>query len=332
VGIPGQGKSVTTTRIVEEFAVRGIPSIVLDLHGAFAQTRYGKGLLATKPIVANLNDGLPFSPFEADLTKLGANSASPAVNCMAVAEIFGYVCDLGPIQQDYVYRALRLSYGLDEAPESSSGPRPAGSRGLRVPSIDEVRHYLQLIADGKKADEVVARCRPLLDFGVFAPAGRATAIAGDEILRRGMILDVHDHNLGQCQVAAGAFLLRHIYKGMFQLDRAESVKLAVVVDEAHRLARDKTIPLLMKEGRKYGIAVVLASQVLADFPEEVIENSGSRIAFRTNSPNSRRTAELLSSDPKVRSTIQQRLESLNVGSAYVRTETMPEAMLVRMAR
>ena len=58
LGIPGQGKSVTTRRIIREFARQGLPSLIIDFHGDMA---------AAPPPGAQVIDaaqGLQFSPFE----------------------------------------------------------------------------------------------------------------------------------------------------------------------------------------------------------------------------------------------------------------------------
>jgi DNA phosphorothioation-dependent restriction protein DptH len=62
----------------------------------------------------------------------------------------------------------------------------------------------------------------------------------------------------------------HVYREMFRWGQADRLRLAVVLDEAHRLAKDVTLPKLMKEGRKYGISVVAASQGMADFHRDVL--------------------------------------------------------------
>jgi hypothetical protein len=328
VGIPGQGKTVTTLNIIDQLARQGVPSVVVDFHGSYAKSAYAAGSLGIRPIVATITEGLPFSPFEADLGQIGARPTSPEVNCQAVAEVFGFVCGLGPIQQDVVYEALRLAYGLEiDDTDVRATPTQPGA----LPTIATVRANIRSVSTARKCEEVLARCRPMLDFGLFSASDAAKKLSGDAIIRQGMVLDVHDSGLESCQVAAGAFLLRHIYKAMFRLQATQTVRLAIVVDEAHRLSKDKTIPLLMREGRKYGIAVILASQGIADFPDEVLENAGSRIAFRTNAPQSRRVAGLMASDAKSRSDIQATMERLGVGTALVRTEEAPGSILTRMS-
>ena len=100
----------------------------------------------------------------------------------------------------------------------------------------------------------------------------------------------------QVQRAAGAFVLRKVYREMFRWGQTRQLRLAVVLDEAHRLARDVTLPKIMKEGRKYGVAVVVASQGVEDFHPDVLGNAGTKVAFRCNYPQSRKVAGLPAGD------------------------------------
>ena len=61
VGIPGQGKSVTTRNILNQFAEQGLPSVVFDFHGDM-----GPKLKFKSNEINVAVEGLPFSPFEFD--------------------------------------------------------------------------------------------------------------------------------------------------------------------------------------------------------------------------------------------------------------------------
>lgn len=61
---------------------------------------------------------------------------------------------------------------------------------------------------------------------------------------------------------------------------ANTVRYAMVVDEAHRVAALKAIQLMLREGRSKGLAVVLATQAPADLPDIVDANAQTRICFR----------------------------------------------------
>jgi DNA helicase HerA-like ATPase len=86
----------------------------------------------------------------------------------------------------------------------------------------------------------------------------------------------------------------------------------------------------MKEGRKYGISVVAASQSMADFHRDVLGNAGIKIIFRTNYPESKNTAGFLRG--REGQDLSQQIEQLAVGCAYVSTPDNVRARKVYMHR
>jgi DNA phosphorothioation-dependent restriction protein DptH len=63
LGIPGQGRSWTITRLLSELGRQQVPALVLDFHGQFADAQ-GSFVKAIYPQVFNAAEGLPFSPFD----------------------------------------------------------------------------------------------------------------------------------------------------------------------------------------------------------------------------------------------------------------------------
>jgi DNA phosphorothioation-dependent restriction protein DptH len=143
-----------------------------------------------------------------------------------------------------------------------------------------------------------------------------------------LVIDLHKHPLEQLQIAAGAFVLRKIYKDMFRWGETDRLRLAIVLDEAHRVSRDTTLPKIMKEGRKFGVVVISASQGISDFHPDVLGNAGTKIIFRTNYPGSRKVAGFLK--PRRDDDIADRIEQLPVGNALVQTPEMRHALQIRM--
>ena len=130
------------------------------------------------------------------------------------------------------------------------------------------------------------------------------------------------------QIAAGAFVLRKLYRDMFTWGQASNLRLAIVLDEAHRLAKDVTLPELMKEGRKYGISVVVASQGWSDFHPSILCNAGTKIVFRTNYPESKKIAPYI--QPRNPQDITAQIERMTVGNAFVQTPEMQQGIIVQM--
>jgi DNA helicase HerA-like ATPase len=53
----------------------------------------------------------------------------------------------------------------------------------------------------------------------------------------------------------------------------------VIVDEAHKLAKLPSITTLLREGRKFGVGVILSSQRANDFNDDIIANASTRFIF-----------------------------------------------------
>ncbi|MFC5206100.1 ATP-binding protein [Pseudonocardia sulfidoxydans] len=307
LGIPGQGKSVTTRRILNSFADQGLPALVVDFHGDMAASPAGGAA------VLDASLGLPISPFEID------DPARYREASWELAEVIGYVCGLGEIQRNTVYEGVRAVY------EQRGFPNPASPENW--PTMDELADAVRTSEAGGRSRNTIARLRPLSDFGVFADGPHGSGFA--DLLRRGVVIDVHGL-MEQVQRAAGAFVLRKVYREMFRWGQTSQLRLAVVLDEAQRLARGVTLPKIMKEGRKYGVAVVVASQGVEDFHQDVLGNAGTKVAFRCNFPQSRKVAGFLRG--RSGQDMSAALEDLAVGQAYISTPDHGAARKVFMAR
>jgi DNA helicase HerA-like ATPase len=316
LGIPGQGKSWTLARILLTLAQQHVPALVIDFHGQFAQPS-NPFTAGAHPVVLDAALGVSFSPFEADPAP-GSGARFWKTNAFAVAEIFQYVCGLGDIQRDVVYEAVRDCYrdlGFEEGnPE-------------RLPTISDVHARLAELEQQRGIRNVLPRCRPLLEMGLFQDLAANPAQFTD-LLGRGLVVALHNLGLEALQLAAGAFILRKVYKDMFQWGESDQPRLAIVLDEAHRLAKDISLPRIMKEGRKFGMIVVVASQGLSDFHPDVVGNAGTKVVFRTNFPMSRKVAGFLRA--KKSFDLASAIEQLEVGEAYVQTPEMPSCARVRM--
>jgi DNA phosphorothioation-dependent restriction protein DptH len=308
LGIPGQGKSVTTRHILNTFAAQGLPALVLDFHGDMAAAPPGGAA------VLDAAQGLPISPFETR----GPHTRY-AEAAWELAEVIGFVCGLGEIQRNVAYEGVRELY------RRHGFGAPGGPTGL--PTMDELAAAVAAAEGTGRGRNVAARLRPLTDFGLFLPAADERGFA--DLLSLGIVVDVH-RLMEQVQLAAGAFLLRKVYREMFGWGQTRELRLAVVLDEAHRLAKDVTLPKIMKEGRKYGVAVVVASQGVDDFHRDVLSNAGTKVAFRCNFPQSRTVAGFLRG--REGQDMSRALEQLGVGQAYVSTPDQAQARKVFMTR
>ena len=317
IGIPGQGKSVAMGHLLTDLVAQRVAPLVFDFHGQFADPN---GPLVRDYGIQTLDavDGLPFNPLEVMVRN---GKLDWQTNSQAVAELFAHVAELGGIQQDGLYQAILDAYkakgfhskmGTEEIPE--------------LPTPGDLIQFIEQREANGKVKNLAARCRSLLEMDLFKPT--LTPLKLREAIRSGMVVDLHALLSEQVQLAAGAFILRKLYREMFLWGEADRIRLVLILDEAHRLAKDTTLPKLMKEGRKYGIAVVVASQGMKDFHSDVLSNAGTKVLFRINYPESRRLVKYLAPPPKKQ--LDKIVEQLPVGQAFVQTPEMRFGRQVRM--
>lgn len=307
VGSTGSGKSTTVQHVLGALARHQVPFLVLDFHGDLADSLQQGESLAVERMDATA--GLPFSPLE-PVSPPGGRAPNLKTTSYEVAEVIGFVCGLGEMQRDLVYRALADCYdatGIEE--------------GIEYPSMQRLRKRLEELEKEPGASRnVVARCRQLLDFGLFADVTDGDKFQA--MLRQPTCVVLGGLQIEQLQYAAVSFILRRIYRQMFLWGEQERVRLMVVLDEAHRVAKDPTLPRLMKEGRKFGVGVIVASQEIHDFHEAVVHNAGTKVLFRTNYPESKVLAKYVQSRGARGADFAGHLEALDVGRAFVQTQQM----------
>lgn len=78
-------------------------------------------------------------------------------------------------------------------------------------------------------------------------------------------MEIHGTQNDALQRAFATFVLHNLYQNMFRRGTQDRITHAIIFDEAHRAAKLKLIPTMVKECRKYGIAFVVASQEAKDF-------------------------------------------------------------------
>lgn len=315
LGIPGQGKSVTINSILTQLTKQGVGSIVFDFHGQFSSPTNPLNKYCNPKIWDVLNDKLPFNPFELYITEQNQNfDFYIKMQSAEIADIFEYVCELGTIQRYTLYESILSLYKN----------KLNNKDNLSIKLEDLIRKLKQREKDNN-VKNVLARTSKLLEMEFFAENLKWNILSST---REGLVLNLKSLGEGTVQNAVSAFVLRKIYKDILKWDETEKVKLAIVLDEAHRLAKDITLPLLMQEARKFGVMVVIASQNLNHFHPNVIGNAGTKIIFRTNAPSSNQATQLITMRPN--KDPRKIVENLKVGSALVQTPEMRFGEIVKM--
>lgn len=320
IGIPGQGKSVTINTLLCGLQQSGVGILALDFHNDFGDRSKSAFRRLYNPTIWNAAQGLPFSPFEADLNdEMGQDSWK--IQAWALSEIFEYVCGLGSRQKDGLYLAIKSCYEDIMKRWDNS-----------LPTISELSKQVERLEANKKIQNgVMARCRPLLEMNVFKPQSEPWNIL--QTTKPGLVINLKEIGSNTVREAISAFVLRKVYKDILKWEKSEVMKLAIVLDEAHRLAKDKTLPLIMQEARKFGVAMIVASQNINHFHDNVIGTAGTKIVFRTNDPDSKKVSRMIQVSGKTvsgKTDVKQLIENLETGKALVKTPEMNFAKKTKM--
>ena len=319
LGESGFGKTYAISCLLAELAQHRIPSIVFDYSQGFS--------LDNSPL-----EFLKFGdPEELDAGRNGVNinplqgypfdlhgSVSIA---QRVADTFKRVYSGIGIQQ----HAMLRQAVLDVLPESD-----AKERKLPPPFLN-LQHQLERYAgdpghpNRRLAASVASHISTVFLFNTFRSNGQDMQW-GQMLRSNGRVFVVKlkglEHSL---EKAVTEFLLWN-FIGYVESLGPGPLRCFVVLDEAHKLSFDNGSPAekLLREGRKFGLGLILASQQPDDFSSVAFANTATKLVFQVGDDNSSVSRQL---HRKIRnahsfSDIYEIVTKLPRGWAYVVTENM----------
>lgn len=320
IGESGSGKTYTVSRLAIELANRGVPSIVFDYGQGFTLTSEAE-MLREDSLFRTLDlgsDGISVNPFDIFSTDL----LGPLTVSQRVADTFLRVYPKLGVQQHSLLRKAVLDLFSDcgiVADDKQTWTR-------RAPSFKELEDKIREIEregsgpERRAATTVASHISTIFFFNTFRSSGLS--------LRWSDLID-NKHQLwilklngleDSVEKAVTEFLLWNLLR-FFESLGTGPLRCYIVLDEAHRLAMSEGSPVerLLREGRKFGIGVVLASQQPEDFTSVAYTNTATKLAFQLFDSNGRvvrqlrqRALEGLSDDK-----LTKAVSVLPRGSAYV---------------
>ena len=160
--------------------------------------------------------------------------------------------------------------------------------------------FLERLRAEEKPDKglvtLLNRLNELDDYGLFGAGSGAPSLLDQDRLS---LIEVHGTQNEHLQRAFATFVLYNLYQGMFRRGPQGRITHAVIFDEAHRAARLKLIPTMVKECRKYGIAFVVASQEAKDFDPSLFTAVANYLALRLSETDARLMAKSFAAADKV---------------------------------
>lgn len=302
VGTTGAGKTQLLKTIAAELSRHGVPVVVFDVHGEY------------RDLVEDLGGRLIDYKREVRINPLDPGKRKPKAVAFEVREIISNIFrGLGDIQRNMLYELIIEAYkekGFDPDKEPTGHQEP--------PDFNDLARIIENKRKERQKDQalegLIARLKPLLDFNLFS-AERGLNIS--ELLKPGItVIDLSTLDVPSSEELKSAivvFTSRKLWDHLYLLGpiKGRQLRVALILDEAHRyLFENSPIYYMLREGRKYGVSVLLASQMVKDIPDVAIANTSLKVALKLDNPRDRKKILDIFVNAKLKDLPSKRFEAL----------------------
>ncbi len=325
LGESGFGKTYTISCLLAELAQQNIVSIVFDYGQGFSrETLPSEFVVATKPLeIMASRDGIDINPLQIFPTDV----LGPVNVAQRVADTFARVYPRIGVQQHAVLRQTVLDVMTDDGID----PEDNRSWTRELPKFANVQRKLESFANtstgmpSRYAAAVASHVSTMFVYNTFRANGHK--------LSWSRMLDAEHCTFviqlkgleGSLERAVTEFLLWNLI-GYFESLGPSALQCFVVLDEAHKLSFDIGSPVekLLREGRKFGLGLILASQQPEDFSPVAFANTATKIVFQVADDRSVISRQLYRRVRNAHSfaNIYDMITKLPRGSAYMVTENV----------
>lgn len=320
VGESGSGKTYTVSRLVIELANRRVPSIIFDYGQGFTLSSNARALgeqIQIKELDLGKN-GISVNPMQIFPTDL----LGPVSVAQRIADTFLRVYPRLGVQQHSLLRKA----ALEAFQESGITVENTKSWTTTPPAFKDIE---QKILEYAKSDNAVERraastlsshISTLFFFNTFRKSG--ISLLWSDLIEHGNQLWILKLGALEESVerAVTEFLLWNLIRFVESLGPGD-LRSFVVLDEAHRLAMSDGSPVqrILREGRKFGVGLILASQQPEDFDTVAYTNTATKLAFHLFDDSGRVVKQLRrrATEGMPAEQLAKTMSSLPRGSAYV---------------
>ena len=306
VGITGSGKSYFVKTFITRASITlGASALILDWAGEYSDWVRAVG----GKVVEFGKDGINL---------LDTGGATPHSRTRQVMESLEILTDISsfPSQRRLTEEAIEKSY----LRKGFSLHKVAARK--KPPTLEDV-HRILAKKSGRNSDsaEAAHRIKNLL-FSSGKSFSEST-ISLSQLMSGLVCVDLHSLPMESLRSLAGLAILQFVKEKMRASPyeaASKSPRLFVVCDEAWKIASDgrSDVVSIVREGRKYGFSLIVASQNPTDVHRSIFANAGTVLAFRLTLSSER---DFLRSSLSYSDFFEVRSHSLTVGSALVHLET-----------
>jgi hypothetical protein len=265
-GETGSGKTQATKALLHDLLPQGIPALILDFKDDYSRGDYAAVEGFT---VHDANYGsLPFNPMVPPVDP-ESGRVNPMGHVHELANMIQRIYKLGDQQAFTLREAMKETYNIAGVGEKAFVPTD-GQEYLPFEAIRDV-----LIRED--ATSLLGRLSPIFDLGLFARGNESTSL--NDLLSTPTVIRLSQLPGDQVKNAVAEFFLMALYSFLIRREHPHRLERVLVLDEAWRLVQSPFLEPLMREGRAFGLGVVLATQFPKDLPDQIAGSTGTRLFF-----------------------------------------------------
>jgi hypothetical protein len=277
-GDPGAGKTQMIKCVIAAVADQQLPICIFDFKNDYSDDAF------TKKHGLRVHDvdrrGLPFNPLS--LLPDATGEVQPIRQVHELTEILKRIYQLGARQTSKLKDAIVSAYERHGIKVSAWQRADAVQR---VPDFNEVQ---QILVDDERNDGVLDRLSSLFDLNLFPDAGTA-ATTFEDLLRDRVVLDLHSLPNDAVKAAMSEFIIVRLHGHVIKGEQPRELRRLLVFDEAWRVKSSERLQELAREGRAFGVGIVIGTQFPGDIPENLAGNLATQLLLSNQDPDHRRT-------------------------------------------
>jgi hypothetical protein len=274
-GDAGSGKTQTIRVLIDAACKHSLSVCIFDFKADYCDPSF------VKPLGIEVVDvrmrGLPFNPLQPPPS--GPSGVQPAEHAYELAGILARVFGLGQVQAGILRDAINETYQ-----EAGISPREwVDPSGCVWPIFDQVMGKLR---DQPRAAALVTKLALFTDLGLF-PRTQISSTFADFINRR-VSLKLSDLPTDEVKSAIAEIIIIQLHGYALRGEQPRQLKRMMVFDEAHRVRSSRRLEALAREGRAFGVGVVIGTQFPGDIPETMAGNLATQLFLMNNQAQHRR--------------------------------------------
>ncbi len=292
IGESGSGKTYTVACLLAEIARERVASVVFDYGQGFAQGAIDPdfGRFATPHYINVAASGININPLQI----FPSDVHGPVTVAQRVADTFARVYPKIGVQQHSVLRRIILRLLQD------AGIDPDNKRTWTTepPAFAALHDALEQAAkDGEPrrralTGSIASHISTIFFYNTFRVSGTSLQWADIIGSRNVYVLNLQGLERSLEQIVT-EFLLWNLI-GYIENTGPGPLRCFIVIDEAHKMTFGNGSPTdrLLREGRKFGLAAILASQQPEDFSSVAFANTATKLIFQVDDESNRISRQL----------------------------------------